>query len=235
MPYLDDLNYGLAQLLIKTPFPDTGILFYYSHSSKSAAQADSRCVNPDASMNPLLRYCYQRGLGFNFVSPNTLERLKNARLLFLCGTSFLSDKECAAILDFVKSGGTVLADANIALLNENLKKRPRNPLSELFGDLTFDQAKELEIQPYESTSGSLALAGEKAHAVHGNPGLRLHKAGKGNAILLNASLSVLENNSRPGSFLNAFLDQVVKSVGIRPPAVIPDFSDTLMVRPRKAG
>ena len=92
MPHLDDLSYGLAQLLIKTPFPDTGILFYYSHSSKSAAQADSRCVNPDASMNPLLRYCYQRGLGFNFVSPNTLERLKNARLLFLCGTSSLSDK-----------------------------------------------------------------------------------------------------------------------------------------------
>lgn len=28
---------------------------------------------------------------------------------------------------------------------------------------------------------------------------------------------------------------MVKSVGIRPPAVIPDFSDTLMVRPRKAG
>ena len=42
-PYLDDLNYGLAQLLIKTPFPDTGILFYYSHTSNSAAQADSRC------------------------------------------------------------------------------------------------------------------------------------------------------------------------------------------------
>ncbi len=27
-------------------------------------------------------------------------------------------------------------------------------MSELFGNLTFDQAKELEIQPYESTSGS---------------------------------------------------------------------------------
>lgn len=235
MPYLDDLSYGLAQLLIKTPFPDTGILFYYSHSSNSAVQADSRCVKPDASMNPLLRYCYQRGLGFNFVSPNTLEHLKNARLLFLCGTSALSDKECAAILDFVKSGGTVLADANIAILNENLKKRTLNPLSELFGDLTFAQAKELEIQPYQSTSGSLALAGEKAHVVHGNPGLRLHQAGQGKTILLNASLSILENNSLPESSLNTFLDQVVKSAGVRPSAMIPDFSNTLMVRPRQAG
>lgn len=110
-----------------------------------------------------------------------------------------------------------------------------NPLGELFGNLTFGQAKELEIQPYESTSGALALAGEKAHAVHGNPGLQLRKAGKGNAILLNASLSVLENNSLPGSSLNTFLDQVVKNAGVRPLAVIPDFSDTLMVRPRKAG
>lgn len=235
MPYLDDLSCGLAQLLIKTPFPDTGILFYYSHTSNSAAQADSRCVKPDASMNPLLRYCYQRGLGFNFVSPNTLERLKNARLLFLCGTSALSDKECAAILDFVKSGGTVLADANIAILNENLKKRTLNPLNELFGNLTFAEAKELEIQPYQSANGALALAGEKAHVVHGNPGMRLQKAGQGKTILLNASLSILENNSLPESSLNTFLDQVVKSAGIRPPAVIPDFSNTLMVRPRQAG
>lgn len=235
MPHLDDLSRGLAQLLIKTPFPESGILFYYSHTSNSAAQADNRCVAPDASMNPLLRYCYQRGLGFNFVSPNTLERLKNARLLFLCGASSLSDKECAAILDFVKSGGTVLADANIAILNENLKKRTRNPLSELFGDLTFAQAKELEIQPYQSTSGTLALAGEKAHVVHGNPGLRLHQAGQGKTILLNASLSILENNSLPESSLNTFLDQVVKSAGVRPPAVIPDFSNALMVRPRQAG
>lgn len=110
-----------------------------------------------------------------------------------------------------------------------------NPLGELFGNLTFGQAKELEIQSYESTSGALALAGEKAHAVHGNPGLQLRKTGKGNAILLNASLSVLENNSLPGSSLNTFLDQVVKNAGVRPLAVIPDFSDTLMVRPRKAG
>lgn len=108
-------------------------------------------------------------------------------------------------------------------------------MSELFGNLTFDQAKELEIQPYESTSGALALAGEKAHAVHGNPGLQLRKAGKGTTILLNASLSVLENNSLPGSSLNTFLDQVVKNAGIRPLAVIPDFSNTLMVRPRQAG
>lgn len=235
MPYLDDLSGGLAQLLIKTPFPDTGILFYYSHSSHAAAEADSRCVKPDASMNPLLRYCYQRGLGFNFVSPNTLERLKNARLLFLCGTSALSDKECAAILDFVKSGGTVLADANIAILNENLKKRTRNPLGELFGNLTFAEAKELEIQPYQSAGGGLALAAERASVVHGNPGLQLHNVGQGKVILLNASLSVLENNSQPESALNTFLDQVVKSSGVRPPAVIPDFSNTLMVRPRQAG
>ena len=235
MPYLDDLSYGLAQLLIKTPFPDTGILFYYSHSSDAAAEADSRCVKPDASMNPLLRYCYQRGLGFNFTSPNTLERLKNARLLFLCGTSSLSDKECVAILDFVKSGGTVLADANIAILNENLKKRTRNPLGELFGNLTFAEAKELEIQPYQSASGALALAAERASVVHGNPGLQLHNVGQGKVILLNASLSILENNSQPESALNTFLDQVVNSSGVRPRAVIPDFSNTLMVRPRQAG
>lgn len=64
---------------------------------------------------------------------------------------------------------------------------------------------------------------------------RFHKTGKGKAILLNASLSVLENNSLPESSLNTFLDRVVKSAGVRPPAVIPDFSNTLMVRPRQAG
>ncbi len=233
MPFLDDLNYGIAHLLIRTPLPDDGILFHYSHASAAAAAADSRCVKPEASLNPLLRYCYQRGLGFNFTSLNTLERLQSAKILFLCGTSALSDRECAAILAFTERGGITVADANIAILNENLKKRRKNPLAALFGDLTFETAKELEILPYAAAAENLTLRAGKAYAVPGNPGLRIRKYGRGKAVLLNASLSVMENNSASDAPLNGFLDRLMQTAGVEAMAAIPDFSNDLMVRPRK--
>ena len=191
---LDRLKNGTAQLLIRNPLENTGVAFYWSHPSSAAALLDPRCGNPSDGIIPLIRTAYRTGLGFEFLSANTLERLKQAKVVFLCGASALSDRECEALLQFVRGGGTLIADVNPAMMNENLRVREKNPLSALFGNITFPNAGKGE-------SGSLNLPGFRASRVPMTSAriFTEKKFGSGKAILCNFSLSSAANTADPAT------------------------------------
>ena len=129
----DRFKDGLAQLLIRNPLRDEGTLLYWSHPSKEASVASAEFLAPSDGLTTLIGLCYRNGRSFEFVSSRTLGRLKKAKTLFLCGATALSDKECAAIRAFAKRGGTVVADVEPAVLNENLARRERPALADLWG------------------------------------------------------------------------------------------------------
>ena len=147
----DRFRDGLAQLLIRNPLRDDGTLLYWSHPSKEASVASEEFLSPRDGLATLIGLCNRNGRSFEFVSSRTLGRLEKAKALFLCGATALSDAECAAIRAFAKRGGTVVADVEPAVLNQNLARREKPALADLWGHrkcvllgkkLSFAMAKE---------------------------------------------------------------------------------------------
>ena len=227
MKDLDRLKDGTAQLMIRNPMEFTGVSFYWSHPSTAAAYLDKRCANPHDGLPSLIRTAYRTGYGFEFVSERTLDRLKNTKLLIMCGASALSEKECKAILDYVKNGGVVIADFNPAIMNENLRVNDSNPLKALFGDITFKTAKETVFKP-------LNIKGFKASRVPqaGDKVFVERKYGKGKAILCNFSFASACNTAIPAGSFDRWISSLLKEYGAAPAFTVGSVEETTMVRTR---
>lgn len=219
LPYMNELTNGLAQLLITTPLLNKDIVLYWSHTSNSASQLDPRFVAPAQSLNPLIDYFYETGLNFDFTTKNNLARLKTAKILFLCGVSALNEKEVEAIKDYVKNGGTVVADMNPAMANESLCLVKTNPLAELFGDVLFNK---IEIPSPRKASFEAELNGEKisfaSERLVSSPEIQffqVRKYGKGSAVLLNFPLASAKNGQAEEGSFNKMLAGIIKGAGIK--------------------
>ena len=193
LPELDRLKNGAAQLMIRNDLKNDGVAFYWSHASAAAALLDPCCVAPSDGIIPLIRAGYRTGYGFDFISFRTPERLKKAKIVFLCGASALSDKECADLTDFVRNGGILIADANPALMNANLRIREKNPLAHLFGDLRFKECKGKSPAVFKP----LTIPGLKSARVpvYGSKVFVERKFGKGKAVLCNFSIASAANTA----------------------------------------
>ncbi len=223
LPYFDMLRRGVGSLLINDKPEESGLYIYWSHPSTAANQVEARCGNPSDSTGTLIRHCYSQGINFEFVSARTLDRLKKARLLFLPGAGALSDKECRAIVEFVKDGGTVIADVVPALFNENLREWDRNPLAELFGPTTLKDAKARTLQALNLNKNfkgqNIKFAAAKGDCIPGAEYFQVRTYGKGTAVLLNFALSSAAGTAEsPDSFRN-FLTPLLTSAGIKLPEI----------------
>ncbi len=253
LPVIDRLNAGAAHYMIKNEIVNQGILIYWSHASRTALLLDDRCGDPSARtkvigmkddtlnmhdwaiafwdaevITPVLRWAYHRGEGFEFVSSRTLERLRDSgnKVLFLAGASALSDAEAAAIKEFVKNGGTVIADFLPGILDENLTPRKVNALSELFGDTGFANAP-------KAVKGKVHTAIFKASDTYvtGKP-LQIKNYGKGKAVLLNFALQGAFASADKNTPFDAFIDSFVPQKKLV--KITPALTDGI-VRIRKHG
>lgn len=251
LPVMDRLKAGAAHYMIKNEIVNQGILIYWSHASRTALLLDDRCGDPlartklfgmnDETLNmhdwavafwdaevitPVMRWAYHRGEGFDFVSARTLDRLRDprAKVLFLAGCAALSDAEASAITEFVKNGGTVIADFLPGILDENLTPRAAGALSELFGKTGFDDAP-------RAVPGKVDHAFLKASKTHvaGQPVIEKNY-GRGKAVLLNFALQGAFASADPSTPFDAFLDRLVPLP--KPCRITPALTDGI-VRIRK--
>ena len=193
IPHLDGLRNGIAQLLIKTPLKNDSIAIFHSHASSSARLLDPRFVNPNDSTAAFIEFCYSKGLSFDFLTGSRLaEGLRNHSVLFLFGASAVSEEEAAIIVDYVKNGGTVIADINPGLLDSYLKPAGKNMLEPLFGDLAFSALKNPELSKIKVDATldgvPVKFEAEKGLSTPDLPLLSVRPLGKGKAILLNFQL-----------------------------------------------
>lgn len=234
LPELDRLKDGAAHLMIRNPIVNNGVYIYWSHNSSAAALLDPCCISPSDGVIPLIRAGYRTGYGFDFISWRTPERLKKAKTVFLCGASALSDKECADLLNFVCNGGTLIADINPAIMNENLRVRESNPLAPLFGNILFKDCHGQSPAQYKP----LALnSGFKAARVpvYGEKLFVEKKYGKGKAILCNFSLASASNTALDsGISFDQWILKLLESGNAAPDFnVISKISADTMIRFRK--
>ena len=211
---LQELRFGKAQVMIENSMFDSKIGIFWNHVSRRSPKVDERCVSPESGIGPVIRFCNATGTGFEFVTArNAAKRLPNTKVLFLLGMNALSDKEAAFILDFVKKGGTVIADFVPGRLNENLAIRKNNPLAALFGNQTLKGNGKYEVKP-------LSIPGFKASKALVDPAgkfMTVKKYGKGKAILLNFNFAIVETSADKTTPFNGFLkDLLVKNGALIP-------------------
>ena len=153
-PYVQKINenhmqlkHGLASYMIRTPLRKDGFAIYYSWPSSLATTLSDEFKSPSEGGRDIIRFCYRKGLDVSFVTPTTLKKLSDYKLLFLPGISSLSDEEVSALKDFVKRGGKIYADIEPGVLDQYLARREEAPLKGMWikYDRTIEDEKMLEI------------------------------------------------------------------------------------------
>ena len=222
-----ELRSGLGMQVMKSTRTQDGIAIHYSHPSVQAhwllenvkkarqwmvntidAPTDSRFI---AVRNSWTKLIEDVQLQYDFVSASQVAsgdlNSGNYRVFILPESIALSTTEADEIRDFVRGGGTVIADARVALLNERCRDLGAGQLNDVFGiaqgdtrpsgastkgvggvggfDLT---GKDLGAMTPADTS--LVATTAKALARSGDvPMLLVNSFGKGRAVYLNMEMS----------------------------------------------
>jgi hypothetical protein len=228
--YFDEvaqLKQGFGRLFMSAKYANDGIAVHYSPASVHAATATGLFDNRDRlrrydnNLSNLGMILSQLHLQYNFIHEEQMAKgeLSKYKVLILPWSSAISEREAKAIREFVKDGGTVIADSYCGVRDDH--GAPRAMLDDLFGikqTLTPPQLQPGEmvsaagatrIVPVASGSLELQLAGGKALRTVGTaPAYVINNVGKGKAIFLNCSFSNYADVSA-GGVAGETLDQEV--------------------------
>jgi hypothetical protein len=202
---------GLGDLLMQCEMLDDGIAMLYSMPSGFAAtlQDGQSYFDYEPNHRAWFTVIHDQRLQFRYVSDRMLTRgefvPEKYKVLVLAQSLALSDQEAEVIRDFVRRGGTVIADLRPGVFDGHCKPRERGALDDLFGvtgpvrQKAQQTAMTVEL-PKDKTSLKLAwpnaiidpgtrLDGGKAFGSAGEtPVWIVRQHDKGRAILLNFSL-----------------------------------------------
>jgi hypothetical protein len=195
---------GLGTLLIRSQMQEDGIALLYSHPSAYAAKVEAGPTYGTYEGAHVAWHDLIRGVGlqFGYVTDRQM-RLgefdpKRWKVLILPQAEAIGPQEAKVIRDFAEQGGTVIADVRPGLYDGHCKPLATGALDDLFGvkqagdkpSVVADVVglnvtlKKLQANP------AVALTDGKSLAKSGDIPLHIvHQGGKGQAILLNASMS----------------------------------------------
>ncbi len=231
---------GLGTLLMRSAMQDDGIAMLFSHPSYYARLLENGPAWGDYHSVHLATHALIRELGmqFSYVTDRML-RLgefdkSKYRVLFLPATEAIGEKEAAVIEDFVRSGGTVIADVRPGIYDGHCKPMDTGILDRLFG-IKRKSAGEPKVTGVTLPGGvtfdsgrvdtGIELAGGTALGSAGDvPVMITNRVGKGQAILLNFSLNSLpsfKSDRTPESLADYFL-KVMEGAGVSPAMKVHD-------------
>ena len=155
------------------------------------------------------------GIAYRFISPHELENgaLNGLQLLILPETSAMSDKEIELVREFCRKGGTVIADYECGLYNENGNARMKSAFNDMFGIRQgIVRLRRVESHNINSVNITNVMSGirpttgkAKYSAVAGKRKVDLvieNKFGKGRAIMLNFAPQYEGNRLKGDGFAN---------------------------------
>lgn len=209
---LAEIKSGLGRLFIEGKPGRDGVAIHYSpaslHVATARGLADPRQKRRAFGMNltNLSKALADSHAHFEFLHEEQLcaGKLSEYKILFLPWSAAISEGEAEAIRQFVREGGTLVADSFCGLYDGH--GNPKEMLADVLGlhqNLTppklEDASLELTDSPFAGaprrltvTSGAsgIRLAGARAYGMlNGMPALMVNPFGKGKAIFLNASFS----------------------------------------------
>jgi len=226
---------GIARLLSTAERDNCGIAIYYSYPSlhgtwiTDGESRNSRGRSRAARMFDLDRVLWTElleGLGYqyDFVSYQDIGadklRERGYRLLIMPETVAVSEAEAAAIEEFVRSGGVVIADIWPAVMDEHCRWREAGRLDRLFG------ISQKSVAPADFLAADarerVNLAGADRGWCEGHPQVARNRHGEGTAFYLGQSLgSVLleEQRERVADYLDVAA-KLLGAAGVAPPVSV---------------
>ncbi len=205
-----DIAAGFAELrgagigkLIASGAPDNNhIAIHYSYPSIHGSWIVDGKIEPEvvydstsvthrrfnANRDGWVKMLRDAGLQFDFIAYSDVEKgnliAQGYRTFILPMSIALSDKETAAIREFVRQGGTVIADALPGVMDEHCAFREPRALADLFGIAPVKSNREAVVAM--KGEPDLKLASAKAlRTDDGQPLLIENRFGRGRAYLLN--------------------------------------------------
>ncbi len=191
---------GLGDLLLRSSMTDSRIALLYSYPSTLIYRFENGVTygGCESAHKSALRLIRELGLQFRYVTDRMLRlgefKAAHYRVLMLVRAEAMGAKEAEVIRDFVRAGGTVIADVRPGIFTGHCKLRRTGILDELFGiarsktaparAVAFGEWKNLKADP-----GIKLTTGKAEHEVNGIPLFISNTFGKGRTLLLNFDLS----------------------------------------------
>ena len=125
---------GIGKLMVASkPYP-SGVAIHYSNNCLHASTLNPGMTNWELALQEFGTALEEAAVSYEYLAPHELEKGVPAhiKVLILPFSQAVSDKECKAIIDFVKNGGLLIADQMPAMMNEHGSFRSNNPLAFLF-------------------------------------------------------------------------------------------------------
>ena len=218
---MPDLIGGIGKTILTSDFEDYGIAIHYSQDSIHAACALDAGDSHAASRVAWLRAIEGYQLQARFLSYEQLERgdlaWPRTRVFILPYSVSLSDKEAEAIRAYVRSGGTLIADAQTGVMDPHCRFRDNGAIDDVLGIRRLsmavgytegnavcaapagwkDAGGDLGLKPLEpgiqTTTGKALAPGASA------PAVIVNSFGKGKTWYLNLDLGKMELLQRKGA------------------------------------
>ena len=202
-----DLRSGIAAIIRNAKREPAPVALHYSQSSIHCATSQGRYGQYNSNLSSTMALLSDIGCLYDFVSYDQVERdrLDSGKVFYLPYSQALSPKEVERIAEFVRRGGTLIADVYPAVRDHHGHAHARGALDEVFGvrsdpksapvfQMTSIEGEGLP-QNVQLQSGSSGIKTDAGIAMARLPDLDNAPAwiensfGHGKAILLNFSLA----------------------------------------------
>ena len=239
-PVMQEINAGIGPLLAHLPTARMGLGILYSRVSDQAQTVDVRFGTSGSTRDGLLSWAETAGIPAFFYSAKLIGEGKlvadGVKILFLPQALCVDDATAKNLSEWVRGGGTLVADIRPGLRNQRGALRDSGVLDKLFG-----VTQEIGGEPKTITatipvaSGNILelpnmivdatlKAGEAKPQVttpEGVPLLLTRKEGKGTVMLLNFSLGKALANQSDDPALTAFMKGLLAGAGVDTALVVP--------------
>lgn len=231
---------GLGDLLLQTEVADSRLAFLYSlPSALASGLEDTRDFTSGQADHELwTQLTYECGLDFRYVTDHML--LDGAlqrggyKVLWLPLSQALSAAQAEVIRQFVKGGGTVIADLRPGLYDAHCKPLERGLLDDVFGirrsgrgkslsgtvnlDTTIAERRlKLSFPNAKVDPGVQAAGAEEIGRVGQTPVLLVNNYGAGRAVLLNFTFASLKAEDEATMQVRELLSAIYAAGGARAP------------------
>ena len=239
-PVMQEVNAGIGPLLAHLPSVKMGLGIFYSRVSDQAQTVDVRFGTSGSTRDGLLSWAETAGIPAFFYSAKLIGEGKlsadGVKILFLPQSLCVDDATAKNLAEWVRGGGTLVADIRPGLRNQRGALRESGVLDKLFG-VTQDiggEPKTITAKIPAASGDALELpnmivdatlkAGEAKPQVttsEGVPLLLTRKEGKGTVMLLNFSLGKALANQSDDPALTAFMKGLLGGAGVDTSLEVP--------------
>lgn len=235
LPEMWAIRNGIGKLIVNSRKKHDGVALLYSQPSVHAATLFGGLEGWREAHTGAILALRDLGVGFKYVSYRDLEErgakaLEGFKVLLLPLTQALSEAEANALREFVKGGGTIIADLRPGATNGVCRPVEEGMLSDLFGvrlgppqlcegkGTVNLRGRKILLPMVRSDASVKATTAHASGKVNHIPLVLTNPFGKGRAVLLNfalASYAKLRGTKEGEGFL-AVLQALLEKAGVRP-------------------